>query len=498
MTNLRRFWPWPVFLILALSLILRSLWLGREGLWIDEMVSWWWSKGDLKHALAVERSNPPLYYVLLFCWVQIFGNSEIALRSFSIPPSIGSLVLVYFLGRRLFTPTIALVALGIMGLSSFQIAYAQEARTHAWLSFLILTATIVLLEALQSTGRRRLVWWTFYTALAIACFYMHYISPFFFASHGLYTLGLTLTRRQSFRPLLEHAAAGGLAALAFLPQILYILSGAGSINRPRGLMWLKLPQTYFSLLFGDSLIPLDRNAVNNIRGTLLDNAPYLIGAIAAMALLLPFVWRGFQHWKHRAALVYLMTVAPVVSCFIVSFKESVFDERYMLSVAPFLCLALAAAVAEVFSETRPLWRLAGFTAAGLYVALLLIALAHLFFEPRFGKEQWRVAIAALETQADPARDQILLEPDYLHLALMYYGRRGVPFTRILDQDRASIIGQQSPLEEKFRHARRVWFVRSHHEDDQILDALRRQFDQKNFRHYSVANHIEIYEFAPRN
>ena len=133
MTNVRSGWPWPVFLILALGFILRVLWLDREGLWLDEYASWWCASGDLNRALAAERSNPPLYYVMLHFWVQIFGTSEIALRSFSIPPSLGSLVLVYSLGRRLFSPTIALFALGILAISPFQISYAQEARTHAWL-----------------------------------------------------------------------------------------------------------------------------------------------------------------------------------------------------------------------------------------------------------------------------------------------------------------------------------------------------------------------------
>jgi uncharacterized membrane protein len=434
---------------------------------------------------------------MLHYWVQLFGASETALRAFSVPPSVGALALVYFLGRRLFTPTIALIAVSLQTISAFNISYAQEARTHAWLAFLILSATIVLLQALRSSGFHRLGWWTLYTALATACFYMHYISPFFFAAHGLYTFGLLLFRRQSIRPLLEHAFAGALAALAFLPQILYILSGAGSINRPKSLLWLKLPQTYFSLLFGDTLIPLDQEAVANIRATLTASAPYLAGAVIAVALLMPFLWKSFQRYRIQASVVYLMIAAPVLLCFLVSFKESVFDERYMLSVSPFLCLALAAAATEVLTEQRPAWRIAGSAGIGLYLILGLLSLYHLFFEPRFGKEQWRLAIQELEAQADPSRDQILLDPDYLHYSFLYYGHRGVPFSRLLETDRESLLSHRGPFFEKLRGSRRLWLVRSHQQNDQILDALRQSFDQKAIRRYTVANHIEIFEFAPR-
>ncbi len=447
--------------------------------------------------MAAERSNPPLYYILLHFWVQVFGTSEVALRSFSIPPSVGSLVLVYVLGRRLFTPAISLIALALQAVSVFQIAYAQEARTHAWLSFLVLTATLVLLEALKTTTARRFLWWSLYTLLAVACFYLHYISPFFFAAHGLFTLFCVLTGRQPFRSLVEHAVAGFLAAMAYLPQIRYILSGTGSINRSQEHLWLKLPQAYFSLLFGDTLLPLDQRAVANIRANLIEHAPYLIAALGAVLLLAPFAWRGFLRYRSQATVVYWMATVPILLCFIVSFKESVFDERYMLSASPFLFLILATAFAEIFGESRRAWRTAGLAGGVLYVTLGLIALFHLFFEPRFGKEEWRRAVAELEAQADPTRDRILLDPDYLHYPFLYYGRRDVPLLRLLAPERAALATRQGPLFDQLQGSRRLWLVRSHAENDDALTDLGRFSDLKKKMEYVVANRIEIYEFAPR-
>ena len=56
-----------------------------EGFWRDEAFSWAIaSRGARILPLTARDFNPPLYYLLLFAWMQVFGSSEIAMRSLSV------------------------------------------------------------------------------------------------------------------------------------------------------------------------------------------------------------------------------------------------------------------------------------------------------------------------------------------------------------------------------------------------------------------------------
>jgi len=85
------FW---LLLILGTALVLRCAFLSKEGLWLDEISSWWFAS-ELGRALTAERTNPPLYYTTLHFWIGWFGTSEAALRSLSVVPGVLSVGLVY-------------------------------------------------------------------------------------------------------------------------------------------------------------------------------------------------------------------------------------------------------------------------------------------------------------------------------------------------------------------------------------------------------------------
>src|SRR5260221_14760891 len=88
-------------LILALGLRLASF---NQSLWLDEATSALTTKmsfPDFFGKFMPGDFHPPLYYLVLRVWATFFGTSEVALRSLSLIFGIGTVYLVYLIGKDL-------------------------------------------------------------------------------------------------------------------------------------------------------------------------------------------------------------------------------------------------------------------------------------------------------------------------------------------------------------------------------------------------------------
>ncbi len=133
---------WSLLLsIFALSLLLISFavrfhLLGSQSLWNDEGNSVVQAARPLAEiaAHAARDIHPPGYYWLLHGWRILTGDSEFALRSLSVFASGLAVAITFALGRRLYDPAAGFSAALFVGLNTFQIHYAQEARMYALLA----------------------------------------------------------------------------------------------------------------------------------------------------------------------------------------------------------------------------------------------------------------------------------------------------------------------------------------------------------------------------
>lgn len=471
-----------LLLILGIALVLRCAFLSKESLWLDEVESWWFAS-NLGRALAGEKTNPPLYYTMLHFWTGWFGTSEAGLRSLSVVPGVLSVGLIYALAKKLYSRGIAMGAALYQSISSFQIYYSQEARTFAWLVFFILGAGLALWNALEEPrGKRRFLYFSGYALLGALALYAHFITVFFLAGFGLFVL------LRSRRQLIPFLASSAVSVLLFLPWLLTMLRAAGGGGQQyRRYLFLKLPQAYFSFLFGDTLIPLDGEAVTHIRTTLLHFAPLLLAATLSVAVLLPFVWLAWKRWGDRFAYALVMSTAPVLLAFLVSFKVVVFDERYLIAAAPFLYLVVAAAIAEllIWREGHvPVWQSgAALAAVGLYSVLLLVSLYNYFFSPRFGREQWREAVAYVESQ-DTGRTFIVFDPKWLHTCYDYYQKHGLPYGTVSDiSDRSKLASYDS-----------IWFVQSESDGGITRDIFGDLYKRESYRVFPKGGGIDVFLF----
>ena len=110
---MRRISSWIVLLtIFLIAFALRVFRLEYQSLWYDEAFSVYLAHFDLAQITARTAADiqPPLYYFLLHFWIALAGDSEFALRFLSLIFGALTIPLMFVIARRLFPPSVALIA----------------------------------------------------------------------------------------------------------------------------------------------------------------------------------------------------------------------------------------------------------------------------------------------------------------------------------------------------------------------------------------------------
>jgi uncharacterized membrane protein len=121
-------------LAIVAGTVLRFAGIGRLSIWFDEGYTAWLVSHSPGEILRLVRADtaPPLYYLLLRYWIDLFGTSAAALRSLSAVLSVLALIVAVDVARQLLPRPPALAAAAwALALSFFAVWYAQEARAYS-------------------------------------------------------------------------------------------------------------------------------------------------------------------------------------------------------------------------------------------------------------------------------------------------------------------------------------------------------------------------------
>jgi hypothetical protein len=207
----------PVVIILAAFLV-AGYHLQRESLWADEAWTAWAVRSPyIRDVIGRVQGDvhPPLYFLLLAGWARLAGDSALALRLFSALAGAAGLAATYALGTRLFDRRAGLIAMLILGSSSFFVYYSREARMYVPLLALAALATYAYLRWLDRPGRRNTL---AYALLLAALLYTHYAGLLVLVTHALHGILTALWNwppRFRRRRLIPY----GLAAALFAPWL---------------------------------------------------------------------------------------------------------------------------------------------------------------------------------------------------------------------------------------------------------------------------------------
>lgn len=339
--TIRRSWFLALLAIVAGAMLLRAWSRTGQGLWFDEAFSWRlatfpWT--ELVRRAALDN-NPPLYYLLLKCWMLIFGESPAALTSLSIVFSGLACAGLYAFVCEAYRPqtkqSMALVAAALLATNGFQVYWGGQVRMYALVAALATASSWLLLRALHAR-EHRFRHWLRYAIAALIFAYSHTYALFSLAAHGLFVAGFLAvhnerpseTGRRDFLPqLVGPLLAAAIIAAGWLPWLPVLLRQHAQVHDA---FWLP-PLTWWGVRNAwHTLISGPASAGGGTIQSLVCAAP-----IFALMLLL---------WRPRAAdwFVLLAAVVPLAGGIAISaLDRNILDPRYLIAAQPFILVAVA-------------------------------------------------------------------------------------------------------------------------------------------------------------
>lgn len=373
-----------IWLIVLIGVFLRLVSL-NQSLWLDEATSALVSKMSLVEIFTKFLPgdfHPPLYYLILKYWSDIFGTSEVALRTPSLIFGTLTIYIVYLIGKKIFNEKIGLLSSLLLATSGLHIYYSQEARMYSLATMLVSLSVYLFLENKYILFSLILVFMgmTDYVSLLII--------PIFF-----------LFNLKNWKKILI-----SLLPLFFVFMIWSTIFGkqisAGLAQE--GSNWWKI--LGIPTLKNVALIP-----VKFILGRIDFDNKFIYGTIVVFSLFIYGINILRRPLKgNPCKLIFLWLIAPIIIGVLLSFKIPTLTYFRFLFCLPAFYLLTANGIVSSNKYSKLFLVLA--------ISINILCTLYYVLTPRFHREDWRSASIALGQQ------KIVFPSNSQKEALIYYGK----------------------------------------------------------------------------
>ena len=405
----REHWLLP---ILVLATAVRFYDLTAAAIWGDEgsslLLSQYSLSGIWQH--AAHDVHPPLYFMLLHGWIELFGDSIFSIRCLSALPGIATVWLGVWLMDLIATRRAALLTGVLLALLPTAVRYSQEVRMYSLLGLWLIGATIALVYWIRYPRHTRYL--VAYALLMTAAFYTHYFTALCVLCHWLY-LGV-IRIQPGYR--LRHIQRPGwwlanvaivLLYLPWVPSLIDLIQHMDQLKANGDVGWedpvtiSSLPSMIWSFLTQDD-------------GESLPTPLFVAMPMALLALVWVALARDRSVFR-GSALVAIYSVIPVLLVFGVSFFSPVFIERYVTAYALGLPMIAALAIDRLYSG----FRVIALMALMLFVGLELVGLKN---NATVDTNDQISAMVEYVNQHFVAGDRIVTSDMLWYLSYVYYNR----------------------------------------------------------------------------
>ncbi|MDQ6816958.1 MAG: glycosyltransferase family 39 protein [Actinomycetota bacterium] len=370
--------------LVLLGAAIRFSTLGEQSFWYDEATTHAIVAQGLGHVLSAvpqTESTPPLYYMWLWLWAQLFGHGEVGLRSFSALCGTLTIPVLWAIGRRLFCERAGLIAALLTAVNPFLFWYSQEARSYSLLLLLSALSLLALVRALELPGLGRVLAWGLVSAVALGA---HYFAAFVLVPEAVWLL-ISLLRSGQLTAARVALGCGPILLVAgsLVPLAAHQNDGrAGYIATMGGSIPHRLAQLVKQDIIGDG----------QPHKVLLG----LLGAALVVVALVLLLRRGSRNERVGAPLPAAIGCGGVLLAIIVAAGgRDYINTRNMLATWPAFALLTAAGLG-----VRRAGRVGGLIAALLSV-LCVYCVSNVIRDPALQRDDWRGAAHALGPLTGP-------------------------------------------------------------------------------------------------
>lgn len=378
---------------LLTSFVLRIFAL-NQSLWHDEAIGALVARNNTYIGIFTNYirldNHPPLYYLTLKAWAELFGFSEVSLRMLSILFGIGTLFFLYLIAKKIFKDSKinTSVPVILLALSPLHIYFSQEVRMYAMAA---LFATLSFYSFLLTLEGNKKGWILFSVSLVLMLF-SDYMPVFLLPVYWIYA-AIKIRDKKWWMSFLLSQMPLVIAGLIWSPYLLaQVKNMTAQVNN--------FP-AWKTVVGGASVKMLLLLPVKLILGRIsLENKTLYYSLITICSLpYLYLFYKAFRVFK-KYLLVWLAFFVPIALAILVSFIVPVFNYFRFIFIIPIFCLLLSVGITEIRSRK------------GKIVAVLLIGIisltAWLFFvlTPSLHREDWRGAVSAVESRIK--KDEIVL------------------------------------------------------------------------------------------
>jgi len=455
-----------VVMLLALAIALRVYNLTAQSFWADEGNSVRVTERPLNLVIDAARADvhPPGYYLLLWGWARLFGQSETSMRALSVCIGVALVGLVYLLGRAAVGPRAAWLAAFCAAISPFQVAYSQEVRMYILVAFLGTGATYAFVrwtEGARVVEKRRprrrggslqrLLWSAVYVVAVAAGLWTHYSFPIAIVALNVAWLAWWLRRRgepgqgEAMLWWLGMHLAAGVLYLPWLPTAWAKIFGYGPISTGHDVPYI-VAQSLKLLSVGET-VPDD------------DLTRWLTVGIVGLSIfgawggLAPQGGKRQDPSQRRSSVIYTLALislvlAPMAMMIVLTLSgRPAYRPKFTLIASPAFCLLVGQGIAllegtpgQQRTMANRLWLLLGM---GIVAVGAVRSLRNYYGDPAYARSDYRAmaaSIAALEREGDAI---LLNAPNQWEVFTYYYrGRAPVyPLCRSRPPDEASVVAE---------------------------------------------------------
>jgi len=410
-----------IWLILVFAFLLRIVNL-NQSLWLDEAVQAVTAKGPFLGIFEELRGDfhPPLYHILLWGWVRIFGASEVSLRMPSVIFGTATIWVLYLITKQIvpkkfsifnFQFSIPEIVALFLATAPFHIYYSQEARMYSMTTFFAALSMYFFVKILNLKAQNSKP-----NLKSKICYFLSTLCLIYSDYYGFLVLvaqiigGLIIFRKNLNLYISKFLYLYIPIFLFYLPWLPFLISQfkTGLLATTTLPEWKNLVNASFI-----KAIPLTfvKFAIGRI--TIFDKKIY---ALVAGVIFVIYGWiggyKGYKSYKDNKyyKLILLWFLIPIFGAWLGSLVVPNYQPFRLLLVLPAFYLLLAIGISSPQSNKVVVFL------SSFVILVNLTSLLVYYRNPYFWREDWRGVANYLKSQQIP----LVISSDTFAWPLVYY------------------------------------------------------------------------------